>query len=385
MKRTLFLTIFACFLAISIFGQTPMDPTVATVGLTETKFITQKQLRAEIEKYEKGAPQLMQQLYMGLGQSLGREPTEAEFKKTLRQEVLNSMIEEVLLLQDASQDRQLVTSIDSELKSQVLQIRTGLAQKDGKRDLSETEFNAAILRETKMDRKSFEENLRKEITKQAYFTAKKGTVINSAKQPAEDEIRSRFEMTRNEYFVPGTVGLSIIEVPYGENAAARTKARTTADALVKEIGSSGSVFNEKYNLGQSPGSELRSDRTTIPLTREVELRLGSDYFSAISKLNLDQISGVLEGRAGFQIVRITAKSTSRFLELGDLVPENSIPAAFYTMTRMQPGTRMTLREYIGHTIFLERRQRVTTQAQQELFTELRGKGKIEIRSEYLNW
>jgi len=383
MKRTLFLAVFACFLTVSVFGQaTPMDPTVAIIG---SKFITQKQLRGEIEKYQKGAPQLMQQLFVGLGQSLGREPTDAEFNRTLRQEVLNSMIEEMLLLADAAQDRQLTSSIDGELKSQMQQIRTGLAQKEGKKDLSDTELNAALLRETNMDKKAFEENLRKEITKQAYFTAKKGNVINSAKQPTEDEIRSRFEMTRNEYFIPETVGLSIIEVPFGENAAARTKARTTADSLAKEIGSSVSVFNEKYNIGQIPSSDFRSDRGIIPRIRDIEQRLGSDYFHSLFLLNLDQISGVLESRTGFQIVRVTAKSTSRFLELGDQVPENSIPPAFYTMTRMQPGTRLTLREYIGYTIFLERRQRAMAQAQQEMFAELKGKSTVQIRNENLNW
>jgi parvulin-like peptidyl-prolyl isomerase len=87
-------------------------------------------------------------------------------------------------------------------------------------------------------------------------------------------------------------------------------------------------------------------------------------------LRQGQVSRVIEGLQGFQIIKVTENHSGRQLELNDLI---------------QPGTRITVREYIGQFLLTQRQQTVLAQASQELVSELRTSRTFSIIENNLNW
>ena len=193
---------------------------------------------------------------------------------------------------------------------------------------------------------------------------KKETLINSITVPTDAEIRNTFEMSRGQFFIPETAGFTIIQVPYGADAAARTRARTLADSLVREIGGNATRFDQVAVRAQTANSGFMSDRGLLPRSREAQERFGQALTDAIFSLNVNQVSGLIEGINAFQIVKITTKAAGGLLELTDAIPDHFLPG-------VPAGTRITVRDYIGQALLTERQQAIIAQATEELIAELR--------------
>jgi hypothetical protein len=127
MKRNFLLMLFALVAAALVSAQTDLQ-SVALVTLTKTEPITVKQLKAEVQKIE------------------------AQTRKTLsideRKQILDVMINERLALQAAERDK--ITVSDAEINQQLQQARASMAQSLG-RQPTDAEFESAIKQETGMD------------------------------------------------------------------------------------------------------------------------------------------------------------------------------------------------------------------------------------------
>jgi len=347
MKRIAFSALLASFLAAWGFAQAELQP-AAIVNLTKTEPITVRQLRTEVERMEKSA----------------RRPlTEQE-----RRDVLDMMINEKLAIQAAERDR--ITISENEITTQVNQLRAQMVQAIG-RQPTDAEFATAVRNETGLEIPAFREQLRRQLTVQKYLMSKKQSTIENVKVPTEEEIVREYNLARSDFVRPETVRFSMIQVLYGPDAASKTRARELVGRLVGEIGTNPSRFDEVSLRGQASNSGYQAgDGGYLPRNREAMQVVGEEFFNTAFRLRQGEVSGLIEGQLGYQIIKITETYTMRNLELEDI---------------FQLGSRMTVRDYIGGTMLQRRQMEVLAQASQELVAELRAGRTFQIFDRNLTW
>jgi parvulin-like peptidyl-prolyl isomerase len=317
------------------------DPEVATIQIAPgiaKETIFRGQLKAEIERMEKSA---------------GR-PLSADEQR----QVLDVMINERLAVQAAERDK--VAISDNEVNQQVQQLRTAMVQGIG-RQPTDAEFAQAVKNETGLELQAFRDQLRRQLTVQRYLQTKKQPLFDSIKIPTEAEILEAFNTAKADFVRPPTIRFSMIQVPFGADAAARTKSKDLADRLVREIGSDPSKFDDAVARGQSPNAGYQAGEVGyLPKTLEAQQRLGQDFINTAFALKQGQVSKLIEGPQAYNIIKVTESYAQKNLELDDI---------------FRLGTRMTVRDYIGNVILQRRQQEIIAQASQELIVELRAGGK----------
>jgi parvulin-like peptidyl-prolyl isomerase len=348
MKKTLFFIFITALTTVFGFSQADLQP-AATINLIRTEAISVRQLRTEVERLEASG---------------SRKMTTAE-----RLQVLDLMINERLVMQAAERDR--ITVSENEVNNQIQQLRNSLVQQLG-RQPTDAEFAQAVRNESGLDVPAFREQLRRQMIVQKYLMQKKGAQIEAAiTMPTEAEIQSQYNLARAQFVRPETVRFSMIQVPYGPDAASRTRARELADRLFREIGSNPSRFDEVVTRHVVPNSGYQAgDFGYLPRNHEAQSVVGERLMNAAFSLNQGQVSPLIEGVQGFQIIKVTENYAMKNLELDDLI---------------QPGTGITVRQYIGQSLLNQRQQVVLAQASQELISELRTSRTFQVFERNLNW
>lgn len=343
MKKILLMSLLTV-LSTSLFAQADLQP-AAIVNLIRSEPITVRQFRTDVQRMETAA---------------GRSLTKDE-----KMQVLDAIINERLCLQAAERDRVIVT--ENEVNTQIQQLRTMMAQQIG-RQPTDAEFAQAVMSETGLDINSYREQLRKQVIVQKYLMSKKGDLINSVKAPTEAEIISEYNLLKTNLVRPQTVRISMIQVPYGSN---RTQSRDIANRLIREIGNDPSKFDEVSARSVAPNSGYQAgDAGFLPMNAQAREVVGQAILDAAFALNQGQISSLVEGPLGFNILKVTESYTQKNLELDDI---------------FQLGTRLTVREYIGQSLLNQRQQAALAQATQELVTELRSGKSFQVFEKNINW
>jgi len=350
MKRIVFFVLVASVLAPHAFAQAGLQP-AAVVNLIRSEPITVGQLRTEVERME-----------TAFGQPLNGQQ---------RREVLDAMINERLVLQAAERDRVIIS--ENELNQHISQLRAQMVPMLG-RQPTDAEFATAIRGQTGLELQAFREQTRRQLTQQNYLFTQKRDLFENVRPPADAEIVSMFDLTRSQFVRPETVRLSMIQVPFGADAASRTRARQQIDSLSREIGSSASRFNEVVVRAQAPNSGFQGgDFGFMPRNLEAVQRVGQDFVTLAFGLRPGEISRVIEGPpgSGYQIIKVTESHAMRSLELDDI---------------LQPGSPITVRAYIANVMMQERQMSVFAQAVQALHADLRAGGRtFQVFEANLNW
>jgi len=347
MKRIVFFTVFSLFSIIWCFAQTDFQ-TVATVNLTKSEPIYVKELRTEVERMEKAK---------------GRALTKEE-----RLQMLEVMINEKLVIQAAEKEK--ITISENEVNAQIQQLRNVLAQQLG-RQPTDAELNQAVKNESGLDLPVFKEQLRKQMIVQKYLFAKKEPLIKSVKEPTEAEIIEQYNLAKADFVRPETVRFSMIQVPYGPDAASRAKARELANSLLREIGSNPSKFDEVVTRSKVPNSGyIAGDGGFIPRNHEAQNVVGQDFINTAFNLKQGEVSKLIEGIPGYQIIKITENYSMKNLELDDII---------------QPGSNVRIRDYIKQVLSTNRQQSILKQASEELIADLRKGNPFRIFENYLSW
>jgi parvulin-like peptidyl-prolyl isomerase len=286
---------------------------------------------------------------------------EAQYRRKLtvdeRKQVLNELINQRLVLQAAERDRLMVT------ENEVTQaIRAGALQTYG-RQLSDAELAVEIRNQTGLEMNAYKQQYRNQATIEKYIMTKKPV------QPAtEAEILNAYNLNKAQFIRPETVRISMIQVPPGSDAAARAKAKELAERLVREIGSNPAKFDETSLKAQVPNSGYQGgDFGYLPRNPQGQQVVGTELFEAAFNLKQGEVSRMIETPRGFFIMKITETYEMKPLNLDDIA---------------QPGSQMTLRQYIGTRLQQER----LVQVSQELIEELRKQAAvIKIYDNNLNW
>jgi parvulin-like peptidyl-prolyl isomerase len=348
MKQTLFFVILLSIIPVFGFAQNDLQ-TVATVNLIRTESITLGQVKKDVETMEKMA-----------GRALNFEE---------RRQVLDTMINERLVFQAAERDRIMVT--DNEINQHFQELRNILAQSIG-RQPTEAELDMAIRNEYGVERQVYRDQYRKQLIVQKYLMAKKEPLLNSIRPPTEAEIISEYNLLRGELVRPETVRFSIIQIPYGPDAASRARARETADRIAREVGTNPTKFDEVSARSAAPNSGyMAGDAGFLPRNQEARNMVGQELMNAAFSLRQGQISSLIEGVQGFQIIKITENYAQKILELDDI---------------FQLGTRFTVKDFIGQRMLEMRQQTIVARATEEMVSELRAGRSFQIvNPNLLNW
>jgi len=347
MKRIAIFTLFSSFITIWCFGQADLQP-AAIVNLVRSEPITVKQFRTEVERMEKSA----------------RRPlTDKE-----RRDVLDSMINERLAIQAAEKDK--ITVSESEVTQQINQLKNQMVQALG-RQPTDAEFAAAIKSETGFEMQAFRDQARRQLLTQKYLMSKKQSSFENIKTPTDADIVSAYNLTKSQFVRPDTVRFSMIQVEYGPDAASKTKAKNLADSLMREVGSSPSKFDEVVLRGQAPNSGYQAgDGGYLPRNMEAAQVVGQDFITTAFNLKQGEVSKLMEGVRGYQIIKVTETYAMKNLELDDI---------------FQLGSRITVRNYIGNSLLQERQMEALKKATEELVAELRAGKTFQIFERNLSW
>jgi parvulin-like peptidyl-prolyl isomerase len=326
-----------------VFAQNDLQ-TVAMVELTKKEPITVRQLKAELTPREQAA---------------GRTSTVEE-----RRTILNSMIDQRLILQAAERDR--ITISAAEIDNA---LRTNLAQQIG-RQPTEAEFTQAV-QQAGTSVQAIREEARKQLLAEKYLMAKKQTQIQNIKEPTEANITNWYNLYKARDLVrPDTIGVTLISVPVSPDKA---KARETADRLTREIDNSPTKFDQVALRGQNPDAVGYVARTTfLARTPEFLQQSGEHFITVAFGLKQGEVSPLLETSDAYHFLKVNTIYPNKILELDDPV---------------SPATpNVTVRQYIRQGLMTEQMQLNLNTALQELITDLRKeRNAVTIYDQYINW
>ena len=364
MKRYFFLIILAVFTGLFAFAQQDLQP-VANVQMTKSEVITVKQLKDELRK----------PAWARLIQSLRRIPTEAELTREIqsstvevRKQALDLMINERLALQAAEKER--ITVSEGEFNQQITQLKAQLAQGIGRQPTDE-EFAQAVKAETGMEMPAFRENMRRQAIVQKYMLAKKENQLKNIKEPTDKEVVDFFNLNKAMFVRPDTVRFSMIEVLYGPDAASKAKAKELAERLNREIGQNATKFDETAMKSHAPNSGFAGgDAGYLPRNPEAQQIVGTDFMNTAFSMKQGEVSKLIEGQMGYQIIKITEIYIQKSLELDDI---------------LQLGSRSTVRQMINANIMQQRQYETLAKITQELAAELRSASSVRMMDNNLNW
>jgi parvulin-like peptidyl-prolyl isomerase len=345
MKRLCFLFLTGIFAAGMMFAQNEMQ-TVATVRLTKTEPITVKQLQNEVALMETQA----------------KRPLTVEEKN----QVLEALINQRLVLQAAERDK--VTVSDGELSQQIDRIRASLAQTLG-RQPTEAEFTQAIRSQYNLDMPSFREQVRRQLIMEKYLLFRNQGLMETAKAstPTVEEIQDFYDLNKSSLVRPDTVRLSIIQVLFDDD---KTKAKTLADSLAREIGTDPAKFDEVALRQSREAGFMAGDAGYLLKNPQGEQAVGAGVLRTAFSLKQGQVSGVLEGLRAYQILKVTESYEQKQLALDDVIDLES---------------KMTVRQYINAGLSQSKQATAIAQAQQELYEDLRKGNPFTIDRRYLPW
>jgi parvulin-like peptidyl-prolyl isomerase len=349
MKRIALLTLFSCLSALLGFAQTDLQP-VAVVNLVRSVPITVKQFRTEVERVERAS--------------------QIKLNDQQRRQVLDGLVNEQLVLQAAERDR--ITVADSEITRQIDQLKAQMAQGIG-RQPTDAEFATAIRNEYGLEMAVFRDQIRRQTVMQRYLYEKKKDTIDNIRPPTDNEIANHYNNNRTEFVRPETIRLQVIQVAFGPDAASRTRARELADRLSREIGSNASRFNEAYRTGQTGNSGYQAgDVGYVFRIQETARQLGDEFTNIAFSLKEGEVSRLIEGREGYQIIKVTETLPMKNLALDDVLQPMPGPPA------LQFGTPMTVRNFIRAGLTQERQNEALAKASEELVAELRATRTFQI-------
>jgi peptidyl-prolyl cis-trans isomerase SurA len=351
MKR-IFLLAAALLLATPIVFAQLIDKPVATVKLSKFEVISVKQFRKQIEDLE--------------------ARTQNQLSMDDRRKLLDLLIGEMLISQAAAMEN--ITVSQGEIDSRIAIARqTGGLGLNLNRELTEQEFRQ-LLQQSGLSWEEYIDQLKKAILQQKFVMEKKRALFEKIAPPKEAEIEDFYEANKTAFVAPDMVRFKHIYIDTRNLASAdeKNKARIRAEEISREL-RNGATFDDlvvKYSDDKNSrykGGDFGYLRRDDQARRQL---LGKEFFEAPFKMNVGEISGVLQSNIGFHIIRVTEKIPFRLLALDDPIP---------------PQNNSTVREQISAQLLQQKQAEYYQQALMDLLAELKKKAEIRIFEENLSW
>ncbi len=341
MKRLVGLVIVAVCTMGFVFAQNDLQPLV-TIKLNKTESITLKQLKDRVETYSK---------------QTGIQNFTVEQKK----EILNSMIDEKLVVQAATQagvnissamvDQAFLQSISAQVGANVTEQQFAQVVRE-QSGLSLDEYFEA---QVGMNLREYKEYFKSQLIAQQYVLSIKQEELQQISTVTDAEIRSFFEINKSSFVQNDILKLFLVVVPKGNNPNA---AKTLANSLRSDLKNNKTSYDALRLQMQQPNAGFQAGDMYLSKGTLAAQQLGIDYETLLDLFtkSVGYYDDVNETQNDFQFYVIQDKYGAKLLELDDVV---------------QPDTTVTVYEYIRSQLAQQKQTSAFATVVSEVTTSLR--------------
>lgn len=361
MKRLICATLLSAAALFSMAAQSNNLQPLAVVKISGHETITVKDLKDTVETYQSQA---------------GRK-----FSVEEKKQLLESLIDQKLIVQAAKKEG--ISLTDSQVDQYYL---ANMAQMVG-RQVTEKEFADIVRQQTgksvdeflvsqvRMNVAQYKNYLRNQLIAQQYVIQKKAAEINAV-QPSDKEIRDFYELNKSKLVWNDMVHMFLISVKKGDNPDA---AKAKIQKMMSDYTSGKLTLDAMREAAKNPtAAGYVAGDLMVEKTEQYAAALGVSYERVISIFGepLNKASDLKETDVDFQFYVLLNKYNAKMLGISDVI---------------QPGTTMTVYEYIKQNLTNQKKSMALLKAVQDLSTELNTPANVERKKTgadldaILNW
>jgi hypothetical protein len=285
------------------------------------------------------------------------------FQTYLREDLVRQKYIEQYIVQQAEKVKAGASITDQDIDVEIQGVKDELAAQAGRAPTDE-EFNNFI-RQQGMDLTSLRGQVRRQLMVQKYLISMVGG------NPSDKEIQTVYDQYKAQFVRPNTISFDWIRIPFGSTTAARTAARSRAEEMARKIGSNTSVFNEESAIAETANNSGAFRYVQlIPEDPRIQQVFGVNFIDKALPLAENAVSGVIEGRQGFFIIKVTRKYRQANLGLDDIY---------------RWGNPATVRDVISSQLMQQALTNGASVVTNTLAEELRKEGSVTIHENLLAW
>lgn len=352
MKRIAISVLLALVFLGGVFAQAQSDLQIlAVVKLKGSEPVTLGALKSRVKMYQ--------------------QITQKELSVSEKNEVLQGLINEKLLLQAAEKENIIVN--DSKVNEAYL---TEIASMVGQR-VTEAQFEQMLLQQYKMSLDDFyqkryglsvaeyKKNLKKQLISQQYIIAKKGAELQKLSTPTHDEIMEYYENNQTEFVQPATATLFYVIIPTTPDSATQKK---YADDLLDSV-KTGKLTQEKM-IEATQNGETKYKAGYVYVGRKTgvaeQLEMNDKEFASLYTRKAGSFSDVEELKSNggaFRFYAIKEVAPMKSLTINDII---------------QPNTTNTVYKYIESLMGMEKQRQALVSVTQQITESLREGGSVQL-------
>ena len=325
-------------IGLPVFAQslgTALGSPIATVRLTKTEIISERQFRADVAKVE--------------------ELRKTRLSDTDRRAFFDSVVNDILFYQMCERDG--IKASDAEVDEYLVRVKGQLGP-----NVTNQQFEAYLASQgvPVADLRSY---YRKQILLQRWLMTTKSKEIAAIPPVGIDEVIKTYELHKSRLVRPDTVRIAFLFFPYQERVEAE---RARGAALMKDLSERlgrGEAFDTLRLRAQGNGYTASRDAIFFERSENFIGQFGQKFFDTVFSLKDGSNSAPFENEAGWWIVRRLEYYPQRQLELSDT----------YRL-----GQQGTVQEYIGQLLAQQRESEFIRKTLEELFIQLRRQADIKI-------
>lgn len=345
--------LLVCFMIFSALGtsfaQSDLQP-LAIVKLNKNKSetVTVKQVKSRVVPYEK---------------QLGRSLTVEE-----RKQVLNTIIEEKLMLQAAVKEG--ISIPDSAVDQYFVQ---GMSQQLGV-NVSEKELDDIVKKtqgmtldellqkQVGMNKVDYKATLKNQLMLQQYVVKSKQAEIQAV-APTDEEIRAFYDSNKASFVWNDMMKVFLVIVSKGDNADA---ARQKANDFRNQLSDKKSTNDQLVAKSKEENSGFQAGDILLQKTEAIAARLGYSFADLRDLFGQKEgfITDIKETPQDFRFFKVGKKYEAKMLGIGDVV---------------QPDTTITVYDYIRGNLAQQKQLQYVQVAAQELAKSLNTPENVEMK------
>lgn len=338
MKQRILALIACAALVAPLFAQGLTAP-MATVRLTRTEIISERQFRDDVSKVERMR-----------GRALSPEE---------RRAFLDDIIDDILFAQMCERDG--IRTTDAEVNAMIAQVRSQLGQ-----NVSDAQFEQYLTSQG-VALADYRTLVRKQILQQKWLQAAKAAEIRAIPPVTPQEILSNYELLRAQLVQPESARVALVYYPFqADTQAERDKGAQTMRSIQDRLArgeSFDSVRLKAADLTYGASRDLLVPRTAEGIQILAQFGISREQFDMIFALRDGTNTAPFQTQAGWFIARKFETFPQKQLELSD-------PVA--------PGQTVTVQAWLAQQIAGRRQQEFIAKTFAELRDQLRKQAEVRI-------
>lgn len=348
MKKIVLALFTMLFVSTSIFAQSDLQA-LAVVKYNKSESITVKQLKKRVGFYEK---------------QVGRPLTLDE-----RKEVMNTMIEETLLVQGAQKVGMSVTDsmVDQSFNNALSQMVGAPITEAQFEQMLKTQPGSPSIEDIFMEqagltKKEYKEMLKRQMLMQQYVIYSKQNELKTI-APSDEQIRIMYEAHKSEFIWKDMAKILVVMVPKGDNEGA---AKVKLNGLKSDLADKKTNVEKLILQAQVEGSGFQAGEKWVEKDERNARVLGMNMTDLLGLFTMDEgfISDVIETPEDYRFFSIVKKTDTKMLGLSDIYI---------------PDTTVTVYEYIRQVLTNQLQAQFLQTAVEELAKELNVPANVEMK------